>query len=359
MTDHDRQLDKGFTQIANDILSDLARLDATGAQHRLIQAVLRETYGRCEEEPDGSVKLDTQGNPVKKKWAAISTYKFQDLTGLSRTTVIESLPELVERNILQTLPGSGRKPAQWTYQKYSHLWKPKAVRTPRPQNPFIVHPAVLQNTETDHSGVPEKSSGTDGCTTNGEFIVHPYRPPLNKDLNKGVCGETPAGKELENGEAPSEQGKVAPPSWEELIARYSPEDQVIITEYWNTIRTQTRTRQVLAETLKRRWMYAWSKYPTDIVIEGLQTHIDDYPKKRENYTNGIIANIQYRKEEIKEGKPQRKRKAKPKRKSTNGDKYKLLNRHYFISDGEENEPFPLLEETDENRKKRLNELIHG
>lgn len=312
------QLENGYAQLANEIIEDLAQSDLTGAQFRLVLAVHRRTFGECEREVDGSIKRDQEGNPVKKKWAEISTVQFMELTKLSRVTVIEGLADLVARNILQTIPGSGRRPSKWAYQKYAENWLPKA--------PVAVHPGIPQSTVAVYTGrpqrdiavdtgIPQGNSGKHGYTEKEAVAVYPGRPPINKSLNKGVYITPEQGKTEER----------EPPSLDELRARYSQEQLEVVDKYWTLIR-RTRATGKLAESVIRKWMDKWVEFPTEKVVEGMQIHLDRYQGKREEYTHGIIRRL--KQEQGKGVQPRYATNQRPAEANAGFDRSKFLYIHY-------------------------------
>lgn len=76
---------------------------------------------------------------------------------------------------------------------------------------------------------------------------------------------------------------------DELLMRYNDKQKETINKYWEVIRW-TRKHGKIADKIKLAEMEYWNKYETDIVISALETHIEKYPKVRENYTRGIIRN---------------------------------------------------------------------
>lgn len=72
-------------------------------------------------------------------------------------------------------------------------------------------------------------------------------------------------------------------------------------KYWETIR-KTRTSGRISPGVMERVEACWKKYDSDVVQAALEVHIRKYPGYKENYTLGIIRNMQRQKEKgIKPG----------------------------------------------------------
>lgn len=72
-----------------------------------------------------------------------------------------------------------------------------------------------------------------------------------------------------------------------FINKYSAKQKEIINKYWQVVRT-TRKNNKVADSVISKNMKKWEKYNSDIVMYALQIHIEKYPDKREEYTQGII-----------------------------------------------------------------------
>lgn len=83
--------------------------------------------------------------------------------------------------------------------------------------------------------------------------------------------------------------------YNEFISRYTPEQQEIIAEYWETIRF-TRKSARIADSVKIREMEYWLRFPPDVVIEALKIHCTRYHTKQEDYTRGIMRRLMREKE---------------------------------------------------------------
>ena len=75
--------------------------------------------------------------------------------------------------------------------------------------------------------------------------------------------------------------------------------------YWKTV-ARTRTSGRISQSVKQRVEESWNKYDEDVVREALRIHIDRYPNYKENYTIGIMRNLQRQKaagKPVTKGKP--------------------------------------------------------
>lgn len=76
------QKENGYTSIANEILEHLAHPGINGSEYRIINVVLRKTYG------------------FQKKKDMISLSQYQNATKMSRKQVVETIKDLVGKRIL-------------------------------------------------------------------------------------------------------------------------------------------------------------------------------------------------------------------------------------------------------------------
>lgn len=65
-------------------------------------------------------------------------------------------------------------------------------------------------------------------------------------------------------------------------------------EYWKII-SRTRKSGRIAVSVRKRIEGTWERFDEDVVMEALQIHMDRYPMYRENYTVGIMRNLQRQK----------------------------------------------------------------
>ncbi|WP_154656094.1 hypothetical protein [Paenibacillus sanguinis] len=75
------------------------------------------------------------------------------------------------------------------------------------------------------------------------------------------------------------------------LDRYTPEQQAVIAQYWETVRW-TRSTGKISEGIQQREHEYWAKYDPALVIRALRIHIEKYPNIKENYTRGILRNLQ-------------------------------------------------------------------
>lgn len=76
------QLEDGYIRIANEIFDALAKTNINGESRRLLDFILRKTYGYNK----------------KKDWISLS--QFSTATGLSKPNVVRGLKVLIQRNII-------------------------------------------------------------------------------------------------------------------------------------------------------------------------------------------------------------------------------------------------------------------
>lgn len=78
----------------------------------------------------------------------------------------------------------------------------------------------------------------------------------------------------------------------------------LIENYWKVI-SRTRTSGRISPNVKKRVEESWNKFDEDVIKQALRIHIDRYPGYKENYTMGIMRNLQRQKaagKPIAEGK---------------------------------------------------------
>lgn len=99
------QKENGFTAIANELMEIIAKTDFNGTQRRIIDVVLRQTYGWQRKEHELSLTF-------------IAT-----ATGIHKMQVQRELATLIERNvILITKEGSYTKPRTLAFNKKYNSW---------------------------------------------------------------------------------------------------------------------------------------------------------------------------------------------------------------------------------------------
>ena len=64
--------------------------------------------------------------------------------------------------------------------------------------------------------------------------------------------------------------------------------------YWTTIK-RTRTSGRISPSVIEKTEESWKKFDDDVVSEALRIHISHYPDYKENYTLGIMRNLQRQK----------------------------------------------------------------
>lgn len=65
-------------------------------------------------------------------------------------------------------------------------------------------------------------------------------------------------------------------------------------KYWRTV-SQTRKSGRIAGSVKERIEQEWKRFDEEVVLEALRIHISRYKDYKENYTIGIMRNLQKQK----------------------------------------------------------------
>jgi len=94
------QRENGHIDIANDIVDQLAKVNLSSYEWRILCAILRKTWGYVLKDERGRIIYDKHGQPVKKKMDWVSVSQLQDLTGLDRRNVSRIKLRLLKRRII-------------------------------------------------------------------------------------------------------------------------------------------------------------------------------------------------------------------------------------------------------------------
>lgn len=94
------QRENGHIDIANDIAEQLAKVNLSPYESRLMWAVLRKTWGYVQKDKNGKTIKNNQGWPLKKKFDWVSVSQLQELTGLDRRNVSRMKLKLLRRKVL-------------------------------------------------------------------------------------------------------------------------------------------------------------------------------------------------------------------------------------------------------------------
>lgn len=84
------------------------------------------------------------------------------------------------------------------------------------------------------------------------------------------------------------------------MKRYTQEQVKVIEEYFEQLKWTRKTGK-LSKSIKERELKYWEKFEPDVVVEALRTHIIKYPTMREEYTRGIMRNVDVQKKAKTEG----------------------------------------------------------
>lgn len=72
-------------------------------------------------------------------------------------------------------------------------------------------------------------------------------------------------------------------------------DERLKARYWDVVK-RTRTSGRISQSVIARVEESWKRFDDDIVEAALKTHIDRYKGYKENYTVGIMRNMQRQKQ---------------------------------------------------------------
>ena len=72
-------------------------------------------------------------------------------------------------------------------------------------------------------------------------------------------------------------------------------DNELKDNYWKVV-SRTRTSGRISPSVKERVEASWQRFDEDVISEALRIHISRYPTYKENYTVGIMRNLQRQKD---------------------------------------------------------------
>lgn len=72
-------------------------------------------------------------------------------------------------------------------------------------------------------------------------------------------------------------------------------DKELKDNYWKIV-SRTRTSGRISPSVKERVEASWQRFDEDVISQALRIHIDRYPTYKENYTVGIMRNLQRQKD---------------------------------------------------------------
>ena len=77
------KLENGYTRIAHELLEQIVSADFSGAEFKILFAIVRQTYG------------------YQKRSAPISMLQFSQMCGLHEITVSKTVKKLIEKNVVE------------------------------------------------------------------------------------------------------------------------------------------------------------------------------------------------------------------------------------------------------------------
>ena len=151
------KLENGYTRIAHELLEQIVLADFSGAEFKILFAIVRQTYG------------------YQKKSAAISMMQFSDMCGLHETTVSKTMKKLIEKKVVEEVssPGFAKRREVAINKNYTE-WLVKRLT--------VGQDATVGQTTNKRVGQMAKS--TVGQTTNPSYYIKDKYKNNFKDREK-------------------------------------------------------------------------------------------------------------------------------------------------------------------------------
>ena len=116
--------EKGFAPISCELLEALARTELSGGARRVLDVIIRKTYGYTDPERQCKPKALHR----RKESDTISLSQFEKITQLSRGSVIQSLSELQAESVIFKVVGEKRTSVtEYGLQTNYHQWGKEIV----------------------------------------------------------------------------------------------------------------------------------------------------------------------------------------------------------------------------------------
>lgn len=140
------QIEEGHIDIANELVETLAKTNLTSYESRVLWALWRMTWGYVERNGKGQMiyKTNRKGNrqPIKKKFARITSEKWVSLTGIKKGNISRTLKRLCKRNIVIKTDNK-YKTMTWGFQKHYKQWVKEGFGVQRDtkvkKEGFVIH----------------------------------------------------------------------------------------------------------------------------------------------------------------------------------------------------------------------------
>ena len=139
------QPENGWFRLVNELSEALALAACTGSEHRVLHAVMRETYGR--------------GGPGGRKMSRLTEARIGELTGLSRRRAGDVLRSLESRKMIIIQRAGHRRTSEIGIQKDHGLWLTSSALK-RQSAPADKGSTDMQSAPADFTSAP-----ADGGTT--------------------------------------------------------------------------------------------------------------------------------------------------------------------------------------------------
>lgn len=133
------QLSDGYTALANPIMDQLARVQLSGNEWRVLLFLFRKTYG------------------WSKTSDLISLAQFSDGTGMSKPHVARAIGKLVQRGLIEkTIANLGNaKPTRYQFNKHTAEWKAVPKQAPHSAKTGTAQGEEQQQTTVSQAVVPQ------------------------------------------------------------------------------------------------------------------------------------------------------------------------------------------------------------
>lgn len=138
------QAEDGHTDIANEILEALWKINLSAYETRVLIFLLRKTYG------------------WHKKVDAISLSQFEKAIGLDRRLIHRTLKELSSKGMIVVIPQDDRKPVSYGFQKDYQKWKLSSPKMTHHKGviPRDDRTVIPQDDALSSQGIPTKETNT-------------------------------------------------------------------------------------------------------------------------------------------------------------------------------------------------------
>lgn len=261
--------DDGYTPIANLLLEALAFANLSGVQKGICLFLFRRTYGWGVKEE------------------SITLNDFASATGSSPSYISRQLKQLINWNVIQRVHYEPGKTPIYSFNTRLSQWDKGCL------NVQGLYKRIRQGLyKRSREGFTVCATLVQGQLPEGVREECPPKESIKEsEINNNITPQTPLKADNVLTFSPKDK---PPETVEEAIKffpRYNELQEHVIKQYWDTIRFTRRNGKIAPNVVKTRMEY-WERFPADIVIKALQTHISKHSTKRENYTDGIMRGLE-------------------------------------------------------------------